>query len=133
MKIQTVWQTQKQFISTDENEHSVLIDALESNGDQGSGQTPADLLVSALGGCMGISMMTSLKNYDEPVEELRIDLDATKSEEVPKRIEEVKLTIQIKTDIPEKIVDRIVKLSHEKYCRISNSINADLIVEVNYL
>lgn len=133
MKIQTIWQSQKQFTSTDENGHSVSIDALESNGGQETGQTPADLLVSALGGCMGISMMTSLENYDEPVEELRIDLDATKSVEVPKRIEEVKLTIQIKTDIPEKIVDRIVKLSHEKYCTISNSINADLIVEVNYL
>ncbi|HLQ75551.1 MAG TPA: OsmC family protein [Alloiococcus sp.] len=133
MKIETVWQSEKQFIATDDKGHSVTIDAQESNGGKNIGQTPAELLVSALGGCMGITMMTSLENYDEGVEELRIKLEGVKSDQIPKRMEKIKLTIHIKTDIKQKVVDRVVKLAHNKYCTISNSINAKIIVDVNYL
>lgn len=133
MKIETVWQSEKQFIATDDKGHSVTIDAQESNGGKNIGQTPAELLVSALGGCMGITMMTSLENYDEGVEELRIELEGVKSDQIPKRVEKIKLTIHIKTDIKQKVVDRVVKLAHNKYCTISNSINAKIIVDVNYL
>lgn len=133
MKIETVWQSEKQFIATDDKGHSVTIDAQESNGGKNIGQTPAELLVSALGGCMGITIMTSLENYDEGVEELRIELEGIKSDQIPKRVEKIKLTIHIKTDIKQKVVDRVVKLAHNKYCTISNSINAKIIVDVNYL
>ncbi len=133
MKIETVWQSEKQFIAADDKGHSVTIDAQESNGGKNIGQTPAELLVSALGGCMGITIMTSLENYDEGVEELRIELEGVKSDQIPKRVEKIKLTIHIKTDIKQKIVDRVVKLAHNKYCTISNSINAEIIVDVNYL
>ena len=133
MKIETVWQSEKQFIATDDKGHSVTIDAQESNGGKNIGQTPAELLVSALGGCMGITIMTSLENYDEGVEELRIKLEGVKSDQIPKRMEKIKLTIHIKTDIKQKVVDRVVKLAHNKYCTISNSINAKIIVDVNYL
>lgn len=133
MKIETVWQSEKQFIATDDIGHSVTIDAQESNGGKNTGQTPAELLVSALGGCMGISIMTSLENYDEGVEELRIELEGVKSDQIPKRVEKIKLTVHIKTDIKQKVVDRVVKLAHNKYCTISNSINAEIIVDVNYL
>lgn len=133
MKIETVWQSEKQFIATDDKGHSVTIDAQESNGGKNIGQTPAELLVSALGGCMGITIMTSLENYDEGVEELRIELEGVKSDQIPKRMEKIKLTIHIKTDIKQKVVDRVVKLAHNKYCTISNSINAKIIVDVNYL
>lgn len=133
MKIETVWQSEKQFIATDDKGHSVTIDAQESNGGKNIGQTPAELLVSALGGCMGITIMTSLENYDEGVEELRIELEGVKSDQIPKRVEKIKLTIHIKTDIKQKVVDRVVKLAHNKYCTISNSINAEIIVDVNYL
>lgn len=133
MKIETVWQSEKQFIAADDKGHSVTIDAQESNGGKNIGQTPAELLVSALGGCMGITIMTSLENYDEGVEELRIELEGVKSDQIPKRVEKIKLTIHIKTDIKQKIVDRVVKLAHNKYCTISKSINAEIIVDVNYL
>lgn len=133
MKIETVWKSEKQFIATDDKGHSVTIDAQESNGGKNIGQTPAELLVSALGGCMGITIMTSLENYDEGVEELRIELEGVKSDQIPKRVEKIKLTIHIKTDIKQKVVDRVVKLAHNKYCTISNSINAEIIVDVNYL
>lgn len=133
MKIETVWQSEKQFIAADDKGHSVTIDAQESNGGKNIGQTPAELLVSALGGCMGITIMTSLENYDEGVEELRIELEGVKSDQIPKRVEKIKLTIHIKTDIKQKIVDRVVKLAHNKYCTISNSINAEIIADVNYL
>lgn len=133
MKIETVWQSEKQFIATDDKGHSVTIDAQESNGGKNIGQTPAELLVSALGGCMGITIMTSLENYDEGVEELRIELEGVKSDQIPKRVEKIKLTIHIKTDIKQKVIDRVVKLAHNKYCTISNSINAKIIVDVNYL
>lgn len=82
---------------------------------------------------MGITIMTSLDNYDEPVEELRIELEGFISDKLPKKVEKIKLTVHIKTDIQQKVVDRIVKLAHDKYCTISNSINAEIIVDINYL
>lgn len=152
MHIKTTWQGDKVFESTSADNFTVIIDDeadgrkhktsdLESGNSLGTtgttiqkrGQSPAELLVSALGGCMGISIMTSLQNYKEGVETLSIDLDAKKGPKVPKAIDEIELTINIKTDIKPKIVERVVALSHEKYCTISNSINAKTTYTINFI
>lgn len=132
MKLQTKWTKNHRFTVVNEDDYAVDLDGKIDKGGENTAQTPAELLVSALGGCMGMSMMASLEKYDEPVESLTIDMDAVKGEGVPNRIEKVHMTINIKTDIPKDRVERIARLSKEKYCTVSNSINAETSYELNY-
>lgn len=133
MKIQTTWDGNKQFTTTNEDGNQVITDAKKSSGGSEKGQTPAELLVSALAGCMGITMMTSLENYEEGVDHLELSAEGIKAEDLPSRIEKIILTIDIKTAVSKDKVDRIIKLAHDKYCTVSNSLNVDLEIHTNYL
>lgn len=132
VNIKTNWERNMQFNATTENNNCVLMDAKGEQGGDDKGQTPAELLVSAVAGCMGISMMMTLKNYDQPISEFSIDAVAEKTEGVPNRVEDIHLVIDIKTEIPKKVIERVTKLAHEKYCTISNSLSTELSYDLNY-
>lgn len=133
MKIKANWEGKKRIKVENEAGHQVQMDEEVDKGGDRSAMTPAELLTASLAGCMGISIMTSLLNYKESVEELSLDLDFVKSDKPPNRVEEIKMLINIKTEIPKDRIDRIVKLSHEKYCTVSNTLNAETSYEINYL
>lgn len=132
VNIKTNWESSMQFKATSEDNNSVLMDAKSDQGGDDRGQTPAELLVSAVAGCMGISMMMALKNYDQPINEFTIDAVAEKTDGVPNRVEDIHLVIDIKTEIPKKVIERVTKLAHEKYCTISNSLSTELSYDLNY-
>lgn len=132
MEIKTIWNGQMEFTTTNPGGKLVTTDAAKSSGGRGQGQTPAELMLSALAGCMGISMMTAFQNYKEEVKDLSISVEGIKGEGLPNRIEKINLTIDIKTAIPKERVEKIIHLSHDKYCTVSNTLSAEQNLVINY-
>lgn len=132
MKIKANWNGQMQFTTTNPIGKSITTDAAVTGGGRGQGQTPAEMMLSALAGCIGISMMTALKNYKEGIEDLAISVEGIKGEGLPNRIETINLTIDITTAIPKERVEKIIHLSHDKYCTVSNTMNAEQNLVINY-
>lgn len=56
---------------------------------------------------------------------LELELDGDRAQTEPKRFTDIEITVIVDGDVPEKVLNRAVKLSHEKYCSAVNSLNAE--------
>ena len=65
----------------------------------------------------------------DKVENLELELDGRRAEIEPKRFTDVVITVKVDGDVPAKILNRTVRLSHEKYCSAVNSLNANFTVK----
>ncbi|CAM4340252.1 OsmC family protein [Lacicoccus alkaliphilus] len=130
MKVNAKWQGDISFESTaDVSGHTVKMDARKEAGGSGSAPSPMEMVLHGVAGCMGIDMCVIMRHHMDKVENLELELDGTRAEIEPKRFTDVVITVSVDGDVPAKILNRTVRLSHEKYCSAVNSLNADFTVK----
>ena len=108
------------FIGTDEF-GSIQLDWFES------GVTPIKAVLMAAAACSLMDVVTILRKRRVDHTVLRADVEAEKADN-PSRL--TRLHIILTTDAPLNEVERAVKLSHDKYCTVVNTING--VTDVTY-
>ncbi|HID79873.1 MAG TPA: OsmC family peroxiredoxin [Aquifex aeolicus] len=109
----------------------VLIDGKPPFGD-GEYPTPMELLLISLGGCTAIDVLSILNKKRVKVEDFSVEVEGIRREEHPKVYTYIKVRYIFKGDIPERAVERAIKLSMEKYCSVSAMLKATAKVEWEY-
>tara|TARA_A100001037_G_scaffold305524_1_gene346053 strand:+ start:7193 stop:7642 length:450 start_codon:yes stop_codon:yes gene_type:complete len=85
----------------------------------GEGVTPVIATLHSCGACSLIDIVAGLKNRE--LIKASVDLDFERAEENPRVFTKIHMIYTIGgNDIPEKLVNRLIQQSHEKYCTISN-------------
>lgn len=116
--IKTVWKENNTF-STDIDGHNIVIDLGEDQGGQDQGPRPKRLMLAAAAGCTGLDVISMLRKMRVEVEHFDIKVDAELTEEHPLKYKTMKLIYEFKgNDLPEKKIERAVKLSFENYCGV---------------
>lgn len=117
-KITIHWKKQMHFIS--ENERgNIPLDAAESVGGQGKGVSPKALMLSALGGCTAMDIASLLKKMRAEVDDFKIDVEASLTEEHPKYYDKVTVTyLFYGKDFKKDKIEKAVRLSIERYCGV---------------
>ena len=116
--IKTVWKENNTF-STDIDGHEVIIDLGEDQGGQNLGPRPKKLLLAAAAGCTGLDVVEVMRKMRIEVKDFDIKIDAELSDEHPKQYKSLKLIYEFEgKDLPEKKIERAVKLSFENYCGV---------------
>jgi len=113
------------FVLSLENEDGLLttIDASPAIGGKQKGLRPMELLAGALAGCMSIDVLSILKKQRIEVTTYAVKVEAKRSEGVPAKFEAIELQFIVDENVPLEKVENAVKLSHEKYCSVSASID----------
>ena len=98
------------------------------------GCKPTDALLLSLAGCMGIDTVMFLKKMRTELSSFSIDIVGRRNPKPPQYYKAIDIVLHIggKNLNPRK-VDRAVKLSHEKYCSVYNSLRDDMLVNVRYV
>ena len=126
MKVNTKWQGSISFESTaDVSGHTVNMDARKEAGGSGSAPSPMEMVLHGVAGCMGIDLCVIMRHHMDNVNDLELELDGDRAETEPERFTDIQITVKVDGDVPEKVLNRAVKLSHEKYCSAVNSLNAE--------
>lgn len=124
-----------QMTGTNGSGKQVIIDASAQAGGNGSGVSPMEMVLMAIGSCSSIDIIDILKKQNEPIGELDVSIDGKRAETVPKVFTDVKVTFAFKGDLNPRKVLRAVNLSMEKYCSVSKMIekaaNISSIVTLN--
>jgi putative redox protein len=113
------------FQAINEDGNSVLIDGAPAIGGHNKGMRPMQLLLSALGGCSAIDIISILRKQKQEIESFDIEVDGDRE---PVGIEGYSLfkTIEVhfifKGNLDKDKVDRAVKLSMEKYCSVTKTL-----------
>ena len=116
----------QRYVGHNEAGDQILIDA----DSPAIGVRPMQALLAALGTCTAYDVVEILAKRRTPVETHRIELEGTRAEEHPRRYTHIKVRhIVSGGGITQESLEKAVNLSHEKYCSVAASLNAEIEVE----
>jgi putative redox protein len=111
------WIDGLQFVATDSSGHSIVMDAPTASGGEGSGFTPIQLLLAALGGCTGIDVVHILRKQRQQISSLEVKVSGKRVADPPRVYNEVHVEYRISgMNIDERAVQRAIRLSEDTYC-----------------
>lgn len=126
----TVWNGGRSFTIKGDSGYDIQIDATPGYKGEGKGNTPIELLIGSLAGCIGIDVTMILNPHLDQVEALTIEVDTTRSEVAPKPITAYVVRFVMTGTIDPKKVWHAIKLGKEKYCSVSASLKGDITYEL---
>lgn len=126
MIVRTKWNGNRAFTAVGDSGYEIQMDATEAYFGEGQGATPTEMLLGAVAGCIGIDVTMILRHYLDSVRSLEIITDGTKKEEAPQGFTSITVTFIVDGDINSKRIWRAIDLGKEKYCAVSDSLNADI-------
>jgi putative redox protein len=122
-----VWNQGLQFVGTSGSGHVIVIDVRKEKGGSDAGASNTELLLMGLCGCTGMDVVSILQKKRLEVENFEVAAEGEISSDFPKRITDIEIVYRVWGDgIPEKAVEEAIKLSKEKYCSVSNSLNSKI-------
>jgi putative redox protein len=99
---------------------TIGLDADPDFGGQGKGPKPKTLMLTALGGCTAMDVISILKKMQVPVEAFEVQASGDLTDDHPKVFKAIHLTYVFKgKDLPMDKLQRAVALSQDKYCGVS--------------
>ena len=111
----------------------VEIDAKPEIGGEGMGFRPMEMLLVGLGGCSGIDMVNVLQKQKEPLDDIRINIKASRrDEEMPPIFEQINIHFDLYGSLNQQKVERALSLTFEKYCSVSNILGRSAILKYTY-
>ena len=102
--------------------HEVLMDASREVGGADSAARPVEVLLSALGGCTGMDVISILRKMKTEPTALRIEIADERAPDYPKVITKLHLTYVVEGNVPEENITKAIDLSLSKYCPIANTL-----------
>jgi putative redox protein len=114
------WTTGMQFTGAGAARTSMTMDARPEHGGQGTGPSPMETVLLALGGCTGIDVISILQKMRAPLVGLEIRMTAERAEEHPRVFTRIALEyVFTGADLRPDQVNREVELSQTQYCSVS--------------
>ena len=102
--------------------HEVLMDAAASAGGADAAARPVEVLLSSLGGCTGMDVISVLRKKKTEPTSLRIEIQDERAADYPKVITKLHLIYRVTGEVPEQNLVKAIELSLSKYCPIANTL-----------
>lgn len=110
---------------TDADGLTMRIDIPVSQGGNGSGFRPMQMLLSALCGCSAVDVISILKKQRQVLEDLTIEVDGQREEgKEPSLWKNIQLIFTITGEVDPLKAYKAVDLSMEKYCSVAETLRA---------
>ena len=108
------------FIGISPSGHSLV---METNGERHSAATPVELLLIAVGGCMGADIVEILRKKREQVTDYRVEVRGERRRDHPRSFKNIQMHhIITGRNVSEKSVKQAIELSDTKYCSVAASL-----------
>ncbi|MCD4686103.1 MAG: OsmC family protein [Anaerolineae bacterium] len=106
------------FTGHSSNDFTIPLDAVKAEvGGHNAGIAPMELLLTALGGCTGMDVISILRKKKQQVTAFEVQVEGVLADAHPKVYTEIWVKfILTGTDIDPQAVERSITLSRDKYC-----------------
>ncbi|ATM94121.1 osmc/Ohr family protein [Yersinia frederiksenii] len=116
MQARVKWVEGLTFLGESASGHQVLMDG--NAGDKAP--SPMEMLLMSAGGCSAIDVVSILQKGRNDVRDCEVTLTSQRREEAPRLFTQINLHFIVSgKGLTDKIVERAVELSAEKYCSVS--------------
>ena len=100
------------------------------DGSGNTGQSPVDVMLSALASCIAIDVVEILKKRKTPMKTLTCDVTARRATTVPRRLTSIRLDwVMSAPTVDRDNAERAIELSMTKYCSVHDSLAHDIGIE----
>ncbi len=111
------------FEMTNENGNAVQTDGSPDIGGEGKGVRPKDLLLMGAASCSAIDIVIILKKMRQELEDIKVEVDGDwEPEESHTVLRKLHMHYKLFGNIDEGKAKKAVKLSVEKYCSVSKTL-----------
>jgi len=95
--------------------------------------SPAQLILQALAGCTMMDCVLIISKSRKKLEKFWIDVEAEEAETHPRIFTKIHLTYNFTgTELDRDVIERAIKLSEEKYCRVHAMLNKSAVLTSSY-
>jgi len=109
--------------AVNEDGNTLLMDGATDIGGHVKGMRPMQLLLAAVGGCSAIDVILILKKQKQIIESFEVEVDGKREKiEDYNLFRDICLHFKIKGKVDLDKAERAVKLSIEKYCSVSKTL-----------
>ncbi|HEN3615370.1 TPA: OsmC family protein [Yersinia enterocolitica] len=116
MQARVKWVEGLTFLGESASGHQVLMDG--NAGDKAP--SPMEMLLMSAGGCSAIDVVSILQKGRNDVRDCEVTLTSQRREEAPRLFTQINLHFIVSgKGLTDKIVERAVELSADKYCSVS--------------
>ncbi|NOY62991.1 MAG: OsmC family protein [Gammaproteobacteria bacterium] len=120
MKVNIKWVDDVMFLGETGSGHAVVMDGPPEGGGRNIGARPMEMLLLGLGGCTAYDVMHILKKSRQSVTTCSVDIEAQRSDMVPKVFTDIHVHFNITgRGLKEEHIKRAITLSADKYCSAS--------------
>lgn len=127
------WAGGLKFEGTSAFGHKIATDGAKSAGGQEDGYTPTELVLYGIAGCTGIDVVRILEKQRQKLTALEIELVAHHNDDYPKPFHTVEIRyIARGENLDAKKLEAAIKLSHTKYCVVSQTLERETKVTTAY-
>lgn len=117
--------------AVNEDGNVLNMDGAVNIGGHATGFRPMQLLLAAVGGCSAIDVILILKKQKQIIEDFDVEVEGAREKIGDYSLfREITLHFKIKGEVDLEKADRAVKLSLEKYCSVSKTLEPT--AKINY-
>jgi len=127
MVVITSWGGKRTFLSKCPSGFDVKMDATKNYGGDSQGLTPMELILVGVAGCIGIDVTMLLGKNLKNISKIDIQTEGLRREEMPSSFVKIKCTFIVEGDINAQRFWKAIRLGHEKYCAVSDSLKSEMI------
>jgi putative redox protein len=105
------------FLGVSPSGHAI---AMETDHERNSAPSPVEFLLTALGACTGVDVISILRKKREHVSDYRIEVTGVRRDEHPRSYKRMEVKHIVKGhNISEKALQQAIELSDNKYCSVA--------------
>ena len=118
-KVTTTWKENMLLESDNPHGNHVLMETGPDFGGSDQGLNPKALMLSSIGGCTGLDVLSLLKKMRVELADFKVIVNGELTEEHPKYYNKVSIDYYFTgTDLNEEKIKKAVSLSEERYCGV---------------
>lgn len=118
------------FVGRGSSGHDVRMDAGENVGGADAAARPVETMLSSLGGCTGMDVISVLRKMKTEPKSLQIEIQDERASKYPTVFTKIHLIYKVEGEVPEENLTKAIELSLAKYCPIANTLGG--VSEITY-
>ncbi len=129
MKLITDWKTDEVYQATNDKGVQVTMDM--SDVEKKEGQSPVELLLSAVSGCVAVDVIIMLKKKRKEIKDFKIEATGDRKDTFPRGFKQIYLKFMLQSpNTKEEELHKVIQLAIDKYCSVADSLTAPIEVSV---
>lgn len=108
--------------ATNESGATLHLDASPDMGGQNKGMRPMQIVLTALGGCGVIDVISILKKQKQDLKDIQVTVTGERENVAPSPYTEANIHFRLYGNLDEEKVSKAISLSVDKYCSVAESL-----------